>query len=94
MTTELTRWSLKISANADRTVRTYLARKGYKKGDLSKFVEDAVRWPVLDATVTQVGNRFADMAPDELDALIEEAVAAARPTPRSTQRGKPNASSW
>ena len=78
MTAELTRWSLKISADADKTVRTYLARKGYKKGDLSKFVEDAVRWRVLDATVTLAGNRFADMAPDELDALIEEAVAAAR----------------
>ncbi|WP_242496149.1 ribbon-helix-helix domain-containing protein [Sphingobium cupriresistens] len=49
-----------------------------KKGDLSRFIEEAVKWRVLDQTITEARSKFEDMAPDELDALIGEAVAAAR----------------
>ncbi|MGL4232760.1 MAG: ribbon-helix-helix domain-containing protein, partial [Casimicrobium sp.] len=45
--TQLTRWSLKVSAEADVDLRMYLAQHGMRKGDLSKFVEQAVRRDLL-----------------------------------------------
>ena len=48
------------------------------KRDLSRCVEDADQWSVLDQIMTEARRKFEDMAPDELDALIGEAVAAAR----------------
>ena len=39
----MTRWNLSISEKTDRLVRSHLARIGMKKGDLSKFVDTAVR---------------------------------------------------
>ena len=43
----MTRWNLSIPEKTDRAVRAYLARVGGKKGDLSKFVDKAVRRYVL-----------------------------------------------
>ena len=47
------RWSLVVSKETDISLRTYLARLGLKKGALSKFVEEAVRWRVLDRAVAE-----------------------------------------
>ena len=74
----MTRWNLSIPEETDRTVRTYLARTGLKKGDLSKFVDQAVRRQVFALIVKDVKERNADADPDELAALIEEAVERAR----------------
>ena len=41
----MTRWNLSIPEQTDRAVRTFLARTGDKKGDLSRFVDEAVRCP-------------------------------------------------
>ena len=49
-----------------------------KKGDLSKFIEDAVKRRVLDQTMAEARSKFDDMPPEDLDALIEAAVAATR----------------
>jgi hypothetical protein len=49
-----------------------------KKGDLSKFIEEAVKWRVFDQTLAEARSKFADMPPEELEALIDEAVAATR----------------
>ncbi len=32
-----------------------------KKGDLSKFIEDAVKWRVLDQTMVEARAGFADL---------------------------------
>lgn len=37
------RWSLKVSPDTDAAVRTYLGQAGGREGDLSSFVEAAVR---------------------------------------------------
>jgi hypothetical protein len=37
------RWSLKVSPDTDAAVRGYLGQIGGRKGDLSNFVERAVR---------------------------------------------------
>lgn len=75
---ETVRWSLVISKETDITLRTHLARRGMRKGDLSKFVEDAVRWRVLDQTVAETKAANQDVAPEELEAAIDEAVLAVR----------------
>jgi hypothetical protein len=78
MPDDTTRWTVSVSRETDIAVRSFLARRGMKKGDLSKFIEDAVRWRVLDRTVAEARGKFADMPPEALDALIEEAVAQTR----------------
>jgi hypothetical protein len=75
---DTTRWTVSVSKETDITVRSFLAQRGLKKGDLSKFIEEAVKWRVMDQTVAEARTKFADLPPEELDAVIEEAVAAAR----------------
>ena len=45
-----------------------------KKGDLSRFVDEAVRRQVFDLTVEEIKKRNADADQDELMRLIDEAV--------------------
>ncbi len=74
----MTRWNLSISEETDRTVRMFLARNGGKKGDLSRFVDEAVRRRVFDLTVSQVKERNADLDQREFLGLIDDEVSAAR----------------
>jgi len=73
-----TRWTVSVSRDTDIAVRSFLAQRGMKKGDLSKFIEDAVRWRVLDQTMAEARGTFADMAPETLESLLDEAVTATR----------------
>lgn len=75
---ETTRWNLAISRDTDIAVRTFLARTGFKKGDLSNFVEEAVRWRVFDQTVQESRQGFADLAEDEAATLLHEALQGIR----------------
>jgi hypothetical protein len=72
------RWTIKVSPETDRSLRGFLGAQGMKKGDLSSFVEDAVRWRMLDRTVQLVKDRNMDVPPDVFEAMIDEAVAAVR----------------
>lgn len=85
MPNDTTRWTVSVSKETDIAVRSFLAQRGLKKGDLSKFIEEAVRWRVLDQTITEVRNKFADLPSEELESLIDEAVSAVRQadTPRA-----------
>ena len=78
MPDDTTRWTVSVSKETDIAVRSFLAQRGLKKGDLSKFIEDAVRWRVLDQTVAEARSKFADIPADELQALLDEAVAETR----------------
>lgn len=73
-----TRWTVLVSKETDIAVRSFLAQRGLKKGDLSKFIEQAVKWRVFDQTMAEARTKFADIPPDELEAAIDDAVAAAR----------------
>jgi hypothetical protein len=73
-----TRWTVSVSKDTDISVRSFLARRGMKKGDLSKFIEEAVKWRVLDQTMAEARSKFADLAPEELESLIDEAVSSTR----------------
>ena len=75
---DVTRWTVNVGSQTDIDLRTYLAQRGMKKGDLSKFIEDAVKWRLLDLTLNEVRAGFSDLDEAEMDSLISEAVAAAR----------------
>ena len=74
----MTRWNIIIPEKTDRAVRIYLARTGGKKGDLSRFVDEAVRRRVLDLTVREIKGRNARFDQQEILDLIDEEVDAAR----------------
>ena len=75
---EAVRWNIKVSKETDLTLRTFLGSQGAKKGDLSKFIEEAVRWRVFHRTVRDIKARNADTAPDELQSMIDDAVREVR----------------
>ena len=81
---EQARWSVVVPRDLDRDLRVYLAENGMRKGDLSKFIEEAVRWRLFSQTIAQAREGFQDMEPVAAQALIDEAIAAVRtgpPTP-------------
>jgi hypothetical protein len=74
-----TRWNIAVSPETDRSVRMYLAEQGRgKKGELSRFIEDAVRKEVFQRTVAEVKAANAHIPQEELEAIIDEAVEWAR----------------
>lgn len=83
-TEDTTRWTVTVSKETDIAVRSLLAQRGLKKGDLSKFIEDAVKWRVFDQTVAEARGQFDDLAPDALQDLINEATESARNDLRET----------
>lgn len=82
------RWTIKVSKGTDISLRSYLAQHGMKKGDLSKFVEEAVRWRVLDKTVAEVRERNASVTDGEIEAAIDEALAAVRADMKTAMSAK------
>jgi len=57
-----------------------------KKGDLSKFVEDAVNRRVLQCTVQGIWERNAATDPDEVQRIVDEAVSEVRAARRAKQK--------
>lgn len=73
------RWNVVVSPQVDQSVRMFLAARGGKKGDLSRFIEEAVRAHLLDSAADQAKRDVgASMSEEELDALVDEAVQWAR----------------
>lgn len=75
---EAVRWSIKVSKETDLSLRTFLGSQGMKKGDLSKFIEEAVRWRLFHRSVQDIKARNSGSDPDELQADIDEAVSEIR----------------
>lgn len=72
------RWSLSVSAETNAYLREYLGAQGMKKGDLSRFVEEAVRWRMFDSTTEQIRLRNDDKRDAQMQALIDQALDAVR----------------
>lgn len=72
------RWSLKVSPETDIALRTFLATRGARKSDLSRFVEEAVNREVLRETMKDIHARNADLPPDELELLVNEELRGMR----------------
>ena len=74
----MTRWNLVIADETDRHVRSYLARTGGKKGDLSRFVDRAVRQAIFWETIESIWERNRNLSGEDVQRLADEAVAQAR----------------
>lgn len=74
----MTRWTVTVSKETDIALRSFLAQRGLKKGDLSRFIEEAVKWRVFDQTLAETREKFADLPSDDLQDLIDEATASVR----------------
>jgi hypothetical protein len=69
------RWTLTVSADADRRVRKHLESAG-RKGDLSAFVEEAVRARLLQLSMKTVPTYSRpsanDVEPDQVLPILED----------------------
>jgi hypothetical protein len=73
------RWHIAVSSDTDQSLRMFLASQGGgRKGDLSRFIEGAVRAHILELTAEQVKVANADISEVDLEALVEESVQWAR----------------
>lgn len=80
------RWTVRVSRDTDIAVRMFLAQRGMKKGDLARFIEEAVRWRVLDQTVAQTKARNAKARIADIEAAINEALRTVRAERFAAQR--------
>ena len=73
------RWNIAVSPDTDQAVRMYLAGQGGgRKGDLSRFIEEAVRAHILELSAEQAKAANADVNEADLTSIVVEAVEWAR----------------
>jgi crotonobetainyl-CoA:carnitine CoA-transferase CaiB-like acyl-CoA transferase len=73
------RWNVAVSADTDQALRMFLAAQGGgRKGDLSRFIEDAVRAHILELTAEQAKAANTNIEEADLAAIVDEALAWAR----------------
>lgn len=77
------RWTVTVSKETDLALRAFLGNRGMRKGDISKFIEDAVVWRMFRASVNKAREGFADLSADEVQALADEALDAVRKEARN-----------
>ncbi len=79
MSTSTTRWNLVVSKKLDQSLREFLAYQGRgKKGELSRFVEEAVNKHIFDTALQAVHEHNANVPLEEIEAAVEESLAWAR----------------
>jgi hypothetical protein len=72
------RWTIFVPKDTDVSLRTYLAQAGLKKGSLSQFVADAVRWRLFDLNVAAAQAHNQEVPTDQLEDEIEQALTEVR----------------
>lgn len=72
------RWTISVPKETDVLLRTFLAQTGLKKGDLSEFVANAVRWRLFDLNVTAARAKNVDASSEEIEDAIEQALVDVR----------------
>ena len=80
------RWNIKVSKKTDLTLRTFLESHGMKRGDFSKFIEQAVQAHVFHRTIQEIKSRNAGVDSDELQTLIDSRPLSIAPGTRATSR--------
>ncbi len=69
------RWNVAVSADTDQSLRMFLASQGGgRKGDLSRFIEDAVKAHILELTAEQVKTANAGVNESDLNTMVDEAL--------------------
>lgn len=73
------RWNLIVSRNTDNALRQFLASQGRgRKGELSRFVGEAVQARIFELTAEDAKQRNADLLADEIARIVDEALEWAR----------------
>lgn len=73
------RWNIAVSPDTDQSLRMFFASQGGgRKGDLSRFIEEAVRAHILELTAEQVKTANAAVNEEDLTTMVDEAVQWAR----------------
>lgn len=73
------RWNLIVSRATDDVLRQFLASQGRgRKGELSRFVEEAVRARIFELTAEEAKQQNADLSADEIAFIVDEALEWAR----------------
>jgi len=73
------RWNVAVSADTDQSLRMFLASQGGgRKGDLSLFIEEAVRAHILELTAGQAKVANENVSEADLTAMVDEALQWAR----------------
>jgi len=73
------RWNIAVSAETDQNLRMFLASQGGgRKGDLSRFIQEAVRAHILELSAEQSKSANADLSEGEINGAIEQALTWAR----------------
>jgi hypothetical protein len=76
------RWNVTVAPTTDKALRLYLASQGGgKKGDLSTFIEEAVRAQLFDFTAQNVKAANAKVSETTIASAINEALEWARANP-------------
>jgi hypothetical protein len=74
-----TRWNVAVSTDTDKSLRMFLASQGGgRKGDLSRFIEEAVRAHILELSAEQAKAANADVSEEDLVSMVDEALKWAR----------------
>jgi hypothetical protein len=69
------RWNIAASVDTDQSVRMFIAAQGGgRKGDLSRFIKEAVRSYLLEMAAEQAKAAATGMGETALTDLIDEAV--------------------
>lgn len=72
---EAARWNLIVSRRTDDALRRFLASQGRsRKGELSRFVEEAVQARILELAAEQAKAQNAETSPEAIEAAIDEAL--------------------
>ncbi|MGV8934427.1 MAG: ribbon-helix-helix domain-containing protein [Gallionellaceae bacterium] len=75
----MTRWNVAVSTDTDQSLRMFLASQGgRKKGDLSRFIEEAVQAHILALTAKQVKVANNNVSEADITSMIDEALKWAR----------------
>lgn len=73
------RWNVAVSADTDQSLRMFLASRGRgRKGDLSRFIEEAVRAHILELTAEQAKTANVGVSETDLTSMVDEALQWAR----------------
>ena len=73
------RWNIAVSPDTDQSVRMFLAGNGGgRKGDLSRFIEEAVRSHILQRSADAAKMANADVSEVDLCAVVADSIQWAR----------------
>lgn len=68
------RWSLVVSEETDKALRSFLSQAGGKRGDFSRFVEGAVKEKLFHLQVAQIKKRNQGSDQQEILQTVADAV--------------------